>query len=393
MNTTLFVHDGPMMYDPGTGCYFAVHYNNEIVNRYLHFGDEVTFLMRKKVIGSASHDNFSKMSHEKFNFNKIPDFKSIQSYLKKGEAKQIIRDAVEKSDVILARIPSAAGTIAFNYARELNKPVLVECVACVFDALWNYNWKGKLLAHYKYYQMKNVLKRATHTIYVTSEFLQSRYPTDGKAIGCSDVVLKPLTDDVLEARLQKVKNRREKPLVVGTVAALNVPYKGQGDVIKAIGKLKAEGFRVEYKLVGQGDASHLKNLIKKYDIGDRIEIVGPLKHDEVFTFLDDIDVYIQPSRQEGLPRAMVEAMSRACLVMGANTAGIPELIEDKFVFEAGDTNRMNDIILGLESGIMINQAKRNFNEAKKYQASVLNRKRISFYDEFMNDYEITPTVR
>lgn len=390
----LFVHDGPMLYNERQDAYMAVHYNNKIVDRYSVFGDKVSFLMRKKCIDQDEKENYSGIDHPAFHFIEVPNYKSIKAYYKKREAKKIIEKAVQHHDVIIVRLPSANGTIAFHYAKKYNKPILVESVACVFDALWNYNWKGKLQAHFKYYQKRKLMKQATHTIYVTNEFLQSRYPTDGKSIGCSDVVLNEFDEDVVNRRINKIEQRKkEQPLVLGTVAALNVPYKGQADVIKAVGVLKNRGIEVVYKLVGQGDPARLEKTIKEFGVEEHVEIIGPLPHEKVFDFMDEIDVYIQPSRQEGLPRAMVEAMSRACLVTGANTAGIPELIEHKFVFEAGDTNQINSIINSIGGNMMKEQAKRNFNEAKKYRTSVLNQKRKSFYEEFMDDYKINSANR
>lgn len=388
LRRVLFVHDGPLLID-SEGWYYGVSFHNGLIERYTFFGDSVSFLMRKKSVPTAEKGNYNLIDHPAFQFIEIPDFKSIKTYFKKRVAKSIIEEAVKNHDVIIVRLPSAAGSIAFNHAKKYGKPVLVESVACVFDALWNYNWKGKLLAHFKYLQNRQLMKQATHTIYVTNEFLQSRYPSNGKSIGCSDVVLKEFDGDVLKRRIQKIKEREEgKPLVIGTVAALNVPYKGQADVIKAVGKLRKQGVKVIYKLVGQGSSFQLEKAIKESGVEDCVEIVGPLPHNNVFDFLDKIDIYIQPSRQEGLPRAMVEAMSRACFMMGANTAGIPELIEDQFVFDAGNIKQINEIILRVDQDLLVQQAKRNFNEAKKFQASELNSRRISFYNEFMNDHDI-----
>lgn len=383
----LFVHDGPLLYDENKGEYLAVHYNNKIVERYSYFGSQVSFLMRKKGISSVEKKNYSVIDHPAFQFIEIPNFKSISAYHKKREAKSIIEKAVQNHDVIIVRLPSAAGTIAFRYAKKYDKPILVESVACVFDALWNYNWKGKLLAHFKYHQNRRLMKQATHTIYVTNEFLQSRYPTNGKSVGCSDVVLKEFDKNVLSRRLQKIERRDEgKPLVLGTVAALDVPYKGQADVIRAVGRLKKQGVKVIYKLVGQGNPSSLEKAVKESEVEDRVEIIGPLPHDKVFDFLDKIDVYIQPSRQEGLPRAMIEALSRGCLTTGANTAGIPELIEDEYVFEAGDLEEIASILTNITDQTLRTQAKRNVEEAKKYEGETLNEKRLKFYETFLDDH-------
>lgn len=385
----LFVHDGPMIYNNESGSFYGVHYNDKIVERYSFFGDKVSFLMRVEKRSGLDSEHYSEITHDNFRFIEVPNFKSLRSYAKKKEAENIIMNAVDSHDMVIIRLPSAAGTIAFKHAMKTGKPVLVEFVACVFDALWNYNWQGKLLAHYKYYRYRQLMKRATHTIYVTNEFLQRRYPTKGKSIGCSDVVLKPISKDILDSRLKKIDEHGESPLVLGTVAALNVTYKGQGDVIKAIGQLKKNGFDFKYRLVGQGDSSRLMKLINKHKVEDSVEIIGPLKHDEVFNFLDKIDLYIQPSKQEGLPRAVIEAMSRACPSIGARTAGIPELIPSELVFKPGAIQEIIDLLQNLSEERLHEYATDCFSEAKKFQEELLDEKRIRFYKEFKNDFNLT----
>ena len=44
--------------------------------------------------------------------------------------------------------------------------------------------------------------------------------------------------------------------------------------------------------------------------------------------LDAADVFVLPSRQEGLPRAMIEAMARSLPCVGSDVGGISELIPD-----------------------------------------------------------------
>ena len=144
----LFVHDGPLLSNKDQSVYYGVHYNDEIIERYSFFGSTVSFLMRFQGINEKEAINYTKINHPAFNFIEIPNFKSIKTFYKKSKAIKIIKDAVDQHDVIILRLPSASGTIAFEYAKSINKPILIEMVACVYDALWNYDWRGKLLAKY-----------------------------------------------------------------------------------------------------------------------------------------------------------------------------------------------------------------------------------------------------
>ncbi len=387
MKNVLFVHDGPMYTNSDKSIYYGVHYNDILVERYTYFGTQVSFLMRSTAVSDLQAKNYSIIKHPAFSFIEVPNFKSISAYFKKGEAETIIKKAVDQHDVIILRLPSAIGTIAFEYAKSINKPILIEKVACVYDALWNYDWRGKLLATQKMRKYQNILKNASHTIYVTDAFLQSRYPTKGKSIGCSDVIVNNLDESILERRLLKIENLPKIP-VIGTVAAIDVPYKGQGYVIQALNILKKQNIYYKYKIVGQGADTVLKELIKKLDIADLVEVVGPLQQDKVFEFLDSIDLYVQPSKQEGLPRAVIEAMSRACPVLGSNIAGIPELISENGLFEAGDVDQIVILLKKLNSTALLQMAKENFLKAKTFKNETLDEKRQAFYEEFARDYKL-----
>ena len=137
----LFVHDGPMGVHDNN--YYGVHYKNDLVERYHVFGDTVTFLMRVVPLTQNELSNYSLIDHSAFRFITIPNFKSIRSLHQKSQAETIIKTAVADHDMVIARLPSAAGVIALNEANRLGKPVMVEFVACVFDALWNYDWARK----------------------------------------------------------------------------------------------------------------------------------------------------------------------------------------------------------------------------------------------------------
>ena len=110
-----------------------------------------------------------------------------------------------------------------------------------------------------------------------------------------------------------------------------------------------------------------------------------MKHDDIFEFLDDMDIYIQPSLQEGLPRAVVEAMSRGLLCLGSNIAGIPELLDRGFLFKKKNVEEIVSIIENISLDQLLSQARQNFNKAKQFQDIVLKEKRTHFWETFINN--------
>lgn len=388
-NKVLFVHDGPLQKDD-SGNYYGVTLSNTLKERFMYLGDHVTFMMRTKKIHDEELFRFSKIQPDNFSVIDVPDYKSITKYIKNsGAAKRIIKEAVAQHDIIVVRMPSAIGLKAAQEAKKLGKPLLVEYVACTFDAYWNYNWKGKIIAHYKMYQQKSLVKNVPYIIYVTKQFLQQRYPSAGEQTNCSNVEINSVDKNDLVKRIEKINSgTKDKALVLGTVAAINVPYKGHDDVFRAIAVLKLKEITVKYRLVGHGSPDRLKALSKELNIQDDIEFIGPIKHSEVFDFYNSLDVYIQPSKQEGLPRSVIEAMSKATPVLGSTVAGIPELLDKEMLFTPGNVNEIVSKIMLLNQDVLKKQASVNINRAEGYTKEVLMARRLDFYRRFLKNYNL-----
>ena len=189
----LFIHDGPI-YSDKEGRVYGIHYSNKIVDRYRVLGQHIRFLMRRQMLPvSESKDRYSQITAPDFEFIPIPDFKSLSAFFsRRKEATKIIHQAIDESDMVIIRMPSAAGGIAIDYCDQIKKPFLVEMVACTLDAYWHYSWKGKLIAHWRYYLVRKSMLKVKYCIYVSEIFLQKRYPISGKSIHCSNVALKEM---------------------------------------------------------------------------------------------------------------------------------------------------------------------------------------------------------
>jgi glycosyltransferase involved in cell wall biosynthesis len=78
-------------------------------------------------------------------------------------------------------------------------------------------------------------------------------------------------------------------------------------------------------------------------------VLGTLESgkDGIIPFLDSIHLYVHPSRTEGLPRVVIEAMSRGRLALGSNVGGIPELLNKKYIHKSGDVNKLSSDIVSI----------------------------------------------
>lgn len=379
----LFCYDGPIQYDD-KGNFYSPVINNTVFKRYLNHAECLDVAIRTEHCGKKFDvTKTQKIDTTKVDIVSIPNLSTAKGFIfDKYKARKILAERFEKVDFLIIRLPSFIGAQAVKVANKMKKPYLIEVVGCPWDSLWNYGLKGKIMAPYLKNSMKHQVKNATNVIYVTSEFLQNRYPTLGESTNCSNVEIDNVPEDILIKRIDHIKKNNNK-LILGTAAAVNVPYKGHQYVIEAIAELKKRGINnYIYQMVGNGDRSRLEELIKKLGVENEVEFMGTKTHQQVFDWLDTIDIYIQPSRQEGLPRALIEAMSRGLPCIGAHTGGIPELLKKDRIF-SNTKNNINEICHLLENfnkDNMQDDAKRNFLEAKKYIIDIISEKRNNMLD-------------
>lgn len=366
------------------------YYSNPVqatYKRYMTLGKDITVFCHQKIVNKPKSD---LVDDGDLHFVFAKKVNTVRAIIRREDKQNdnVAEELVKMADVCVCHVPCAHSYQVIKYANKYKKPYLTVVCGCPWDALWNFDWRGKLLAPMAYFTLKRIMKDTPFSIYVTNEFLQRRYPTKGKSIGCSNVNISTGVNGVLEQRLTNIKKRNieGRMLRIGTAAAIDVPYKGQEYVIRALSKLKSQGKMFEYHLIGLGSNERLKKIAIEEGVEDQVLFHGSLPHSKVIDFMDDIDIYVQPSKQEGLPRSLIEAMSRGCFCLGSRTAGIPELLDSNYVFPKGDVSRITKILNNVSIDSLNEQARINFEGAKQYDRVVLNQRRSVFIEEFKNSF-------
>ena len=385
----LFVHCGPL-YKDVNGNYYEYSYHG-LYERYSYMADKLTFLMEVRLL---EKDTENTLLDERIRVVSVPNLTKLSTFLwAYREATRIIAREIKKADIaVLRQCPYA--NIAITYCKKYGKPYIYENVGCPWDSLWNYGWKGKIIAPIEFIKEKKVNFQADYVYYVTNKFLQKRYPTKGKSVGCSNVVIEAMDDLGVRKRAERIKTMLSgRKIIIGTAAALDVPYKGQEYVIKALKDLITKGYNLEYWLAGSNrkKSTYLKDMAKKFNVGGCVRFCGSLNSEEMIQFYDSLDIYIQPSKQEGLPRSVIEALSRGCLTIASNIAGNPELLDREFLFKKGnikDIVEKVEYLLNSDLSRISNISNRNRKKANEYRIDVLEQRRKGFYDDFMKKYEI-----
>ena len=129
-----------------------------------------------------------------------------------------------------------------------------------------------------------------------------------------------------------------------TVANL-VPVKGIEVLIHAIHSLK--GKRITLTILGDKDNKYgesMEALCADLNMTDRVEFLG--KQLDVRPYIAASDLYVIPTlnqgRKEGMPMALVEAMSMGIPILGSNITGVNFVLKDfkNMMFTAEDSNEL-----------------------------------------------------
>lgn len=381
----IFCHDLPI-YKDAEGRYGCTTLTDTVFQRYLNVVDELVVATRLYHLDCKLEDMHQEqitLSH--IVFLDIPNLNRPQYYfIRAPRVKKMIEEEMVTCDLVFLRGGTLA-EIGYNLARKYNKPYMCECGGSAWDGLWYYSLLGKMMAPWSELRAKKMTKNAAYVCYVTEKWLQEKYPTNGKSSGISDVILESVADDILEKRIEKISSKKkEEPWVIGTAAGLMTRLKGQQFVIEAMYNLR-DRINIRYELAGTGDPSYLLYVAEKFGVRDKVVIKGELTHEEVLNWMDSLDAYLQPSMQEGLPRALMEAMSRACPCIGSTAGGIPELLPPEMIFKKGDISELVSHMQFLYNDDWVKYSRINHNRVKNFQKDLLDEKRKVFYAEY-RDY-------
>ncbi|MBH0048912.1 MULTISPECIES: glycosyltransferase [unclassified Pseudoalteromonas] len=298
-----------------------------------------------------------------------------------------VKQAVSDVDIIVARLPSEIGFKAIKEAKKQKKKVLCEVVACPYDGL---NYHGGLIA--KVYaplirkRMQYWVNQCDAALYVTEHALQERYKCDGVKANASNVEISTVVEaEQLNSRHTRFINRVNNGAVkVGLIGTMQNDSKGIDIAIKALRKIKG----VSFHILGSGNPDRFSELAINSDVTLKYDGFKSVKSD-VLDWLDDVDIYIQPSFQEGLPRATIEAMSRACPIISSDAGGLSELTMDCYIHSAGDHLKLRKDIEALlhNSELMKDSSLHSISVSSKYLSSTLKKKRANFYSQFIKGNE------
>ena len=111
--------------------------------------------------------------------------------------------------------------------------------------------------------------------------------------------------------------------VIGTVQRLR-HIKGIDLLLEAYSRLPED--RPALRIAGPADTSYGEEIVARYRSCPGVEFLGEVT--DVPGFLGGIDLFVLPSRSEGMSNALLEAMAIALPIVATNVGGNPEVLAD-----------------------------------------------------------------
>jgi glycosyltransferase involved in cell wall biosynthesis len=121
-----------------------------------------------------------------------------------------------------------------------------------------------------------------------------------------------------------------------------VPQKGYIDLIDAIPRLLEEYSDIRFVWAGEGDQrQELHDRLQEAAIADKVLLLG--HRSDLPRLLQAADLFVFPTRFEGHPFALLEAMAYGLPIVTSNASSIPEVMEHQvhgLLYRAGDSNEL-----------------------------------------------------
>jgi glycosyltransferase involved in cell wall biosynthesis len=172
------------------------------------------------------------------------------------------------------------------------------------------------------------------------------------------------------------------PLKIIYVASM-AQYKGHSDLLEALAICRQMGRSCKLTLLGDGpERANLEDLADSLEIRQDINFLGRLPSGKaVCAQLDKADVFVSPSRTEGTPKAVIEAMARGLPVILSNIAGHMEFIADENSFEVRNPESLARKLIEIsrdESRLSV-MSRDSVTIAGKYTQDILGEQRRKCY--------------
>ena len=372
------------------------------LSRYLAVFDEVVVLSRVEDVDEIQPDK-NRTDGPNVSIFPLPYyFGPMQFFKRYREVKAAVKRAVDAADAYILRVSGHEGTMLWHHLRKKGIPYGVEVVTDPWDVLAPGSVKTILRPFLRRKMTRDLVRQcryASVAAYVTEYSLQKRYPPGCWSTHYSTIDLPAdaiLDESVVNRRTERIAAKLDagEPLRLCFVGGMSQLYKAPDILISSAADCIKNGVNLELVMVGDGELRpQLEEQAETLGAAEKIHFLGSLPPGQaVYEQLDQADLFVLPSRQEGLPRAVIEAMARGMPCISSTVGGVAELIGHEYLVPPGNiealSKKIKEVVSDKEA--LHQMSHRNLKKSHKYCIDILNERRKEFYQKLA---EITQAWR
>jgi glycosyltransferase involved in cell wall biosynthesis len=356
-------------------------FSHRFWTRYLEVFDRVRIVARAAPI-AAPQAGDRRVDGESVAFLPVPFYLGPAQYLRK--ARQVTRAArktMTEHDAVILRASAQLATCIVPMLWRTRHPYGLEVVGDPDEAFAPgairhplrpfFRWRARRM-------LKQQCARACAAAYVTEAALQRRYPCPTYTAAVSDV---ELPADLSACPRDWRAPKKEYPLIF--VGSFEQMYKAPDVLLDATALCLRSDPAFSLTMIGEG--RHLPEMQQRavaLGIQDQVRFLGRLPAGETIRReMDKACLFVLPSRTEGLPRAMLEAMASGLPCVGSAVGGVPELLPPEDLVPPGDAGELARKILAVtrDPERMQRMSARNRQKAAEFLEERLRPRRLAFY--------------
>lgn len=375
-------------------------YGYSFFKRYLRVFEDVKLVTRMKQIPFDEVGKRILVSGPNLEFFNLPFYRGPKQFVKQiFKINSLLAKAIESCDCAILRIPDQVSFQLFKKLKKYKIPTALEVVAHPWDLyapgaiksiirplvriVWDYN-------------LKKICQEAIGVSYVTAKYIQIRYPSDIKSSHSERFETHYTSADLEDVFFDKPRDKEsfvKKTLNFIHVSTISDYSKGHVELLNVFAELKKKDYNFQLTFIGGG--THLNEFItlrNKLGLQSEVEFLGNLSNSkEVADMLKKSDIFIFPSKSEGIPRVLLEAMSSGIPCLATNVGGISELISEEFLVDVNNLCELKEKIIDLYRSPekLSKESKANFEKVVKcYHPEIITSRRNQFYSKLKQSVRV-----
>ena len=381
--TTLILVDNAHIYRTPDGQYYSTAlYDNDFFTRYLKVFDTVRFIAKTKYVEKIDSNKYFPLTVSNLQIHELPWTQGLTGLIKKLPL-AITRyiTAHRGANCAVYRVSQLESYLAYLF-RDKKAPFFLEVV----NDPETFIHLRPALRYVNQRMLRLMLSRASGASFVTKRILQEKYIPD-RQHSVQDFATSHYSSIELREEWistpREFKDQMDKVRLVHISNSIDNDIKGHESAIRIVAKLKESGVDASISFIGDGTyIEHLKQMVFRLGVTDRVRFIGRISgRHRLLVFLSKFDLFLYPTRLEGLPRAVIEAMAVGLPVLSTPIAGIPELLAPEYMFDPDDIDGFSCAVARLSKRPeeLTLMSKGNITKAREYSTVILSARRTDFY--------------